>query len=131
MQILEPPSWPEPKGYANGVEAEGRTIFVAGQVGWDQTQRIVSDLFVDQARQALVNIVAVLEEGSAKAEHLTPLTWYVTNVQEYVASRKELGHAYRQVIGNHYPAMTLVGVTGLVIDTAKVEIEATAVVPYD
>ena len=131
MRILEPPSWPEPKGYANGVEAEGRTIFVAGQVGWDQTQRIVSDLFVDQARQALVNIVAVLEEGSAKAEHLTRLTWYVTNVQEYVASRKELGQAYRQVIGNHYPAMTLVGVTGLVIDTAKVEIEATAVVPYD
>ena len=131
MQILEPPSWPEPKGYANGVEAEGRTIFVAGQVGWDQTQRIVSDLFVDQARQALVNIVAVLEEGSAKAEHLTRLTWYVTNIQEYVASRKELGQAYRQVIGNHYPAMTLVGVTGLVIDTAKVEIEATAVVPYD
>ncbi len=131
MQILEPPSWPEPKGYANGVEAEGRTIFVAGQVGWDRTERIVSDLFVDQARQALVNIVAVLEEGSAKAEHLTRLTWYVTNIQEYVASRKELGQAYRQVIGNHYPAMTLVGVTGLVIDTAKVEIEATAVVPYD
>lgn len=131
MRILEPPSWPEPKGYANGVEAEGRTIFVAGQVGWDQTQRIVSDLFVDQARQALVNIVAVLEEGRAKAEHLTRLTWYVTNIQEYVASRKELGQAYRQVIGNHYPAMTLVGVTGLVIDTAKVEIEATAVVPYD
>ena len=131
MHILEPPSWPEPKGYANGVEAEGRTIFVAGQVGWDRTERIVSDLFVDQARQALVNIVAVLEEGSAKAEHLTRLTWYVTNIQEYVASRKELGQAYRQVIGNHYPAMTLVGVTGLVIDAAKVEIEATAVVPYD
>ena len=131
MQILEPSDWPEPKGYANGVEAEGRTIFVAGQVGWDRTGKIVSDRFVDQAQQALANILAVLEEGRAKAAHLTRLTWYVTDVQEYVASRKELGQAYRQVIGNHYPAMTLVGVTGLMIDTAKVEIEATAVVPYD
>ena len=129
MRILQPPGWPKPKGYTNGVEAQGRSIFVAGQVGWDANEQIVSDGFVDQARQALLNIIAVLEESDARAEHLTRLTWYVTEVKEYLASRTELGRAYREAIGNHYPAMTLVGVRALMVEGAKVEIEATAVVP--
>ena len=129
MRILQPPGWPKPKGYTNGVEAQGRSIFVAGQVGWDANEQIVSDGFVDQARQALLNIIAVLEEADARAEHLTRLTWYVTEVKEYLASRTELGRAYREAIGNHYPAMTLVGVRALMVEGAKVEIEATAVVP--
>ena len=129
MRILQPPGWPKPKGYTNGVEARGRSIFVAGQVGWDANEQIVRDGFVDQARQALLNIIAVLEEADARAEHLTRLTWYVTEVKEYLASRAELGRAYREAIGNHYPAMTLVGVRALMVEGAKVEIEATAVVP--
>lgn len=129
MRILQPPDWPDPKGYLNGVEAEGRSIFVAGQVGWDASQRVVSPDFVTQARQALQNIVAVLEEGNARPGHLTRLTWFVTDVEEYMASRSDLGRAYREVIGDHYPAMTLVGATGLMVPGAKVEIEATAVVP--
>lgn len=111
------------------MEAEGRSIFVAGQVGWDASQRVVSPDFVTQARQALQNIVAVLEEGNARPGHLTRLTWFVTDVEEYMASRSDLGRAYREVIGDHYPAMTLVGATGLMVPGAKVEIEATAVVP--
>ncbi len=111
------------------MEAEGRSIFVAGQVGWDASQRIVSPDFVNQTRQALRNIVTVLEEGHARAGYLTRLTWFVTDVEEYMASRSDLGNAYREVIGDHYPAMTLVGVTALMVPGAKVEIEGTAVVP--
>ena len=96
MRILQPADWPDPKGYSNGVEAEGRSVFVAGQVGWDANQRIAGPDFVTQARQALQNIVNVLEEGNAGAGHLTRLTWFVTDVEEYMASRSELGRAYRE-----------------------------------
>ncbi len=129
MQVLQPAGWPKPKGFANGIAAEGRVVFVAGQVAFDAGGKIVGGNFVDQARQALGNIVAVLKEGGAGPEHLTRMTWFVTNVQEYLDCLRDLGAAYREAIGEHYPAMTLVGVTGLMIPGAKLEIEATAVVP--
>ncbi|KAB2920282.1 MAG: RidA family protein [Hyphomicrobiaceae bacterium] len=128
-QLLHPRHWAAAKGYANGVAAEGRQIFVAGQVGWTPRQEIVSDDFVAQTEQALRNIVEVLAEADAKPEHLVRLTWYVTSGQEYLARLKEVGEAYRRVIGRHFPAMTLVQVAALIEHRAKVEIEATAVVP--
>ncbi|MFL4990749.1 MAG: RidA family protein, partial [Microvirga sp.] len=117
------------KGFANGVAAAGRQVFVAGQVGWNAQQRFESDDFVAQVEQALVNIVAVLAEADAKAEHLVRLTWYVTDKREYLARLAEVGQAYRRAIGRHFPAMTLVQVAALLEDRAKVEIEATAMVP--
>ena len=129
MQILQPPGWEPPKGYSNGIVANGRFIFVAGQVGTDGQMRLVGPGFVDQAGQALRNIVAVLKQGGAGPEHLVRLTWYVTDMTAYLTSLKELGRVYREVIGNHYPVMALVGVTALVLADAKVEIEATAVLP--
>jgi len=129
MDILHPKSWARPSGYANGVAAEGRQVFVAGQVGWNARREIVSDDFVAQVEQALQNIIAVLSEADARPEDLVRLTWYVTDKREYLARLTELGQAYRRVIGRHYPAMTLVQVAALVEDRARVEIEATAVVP--
>ncbi len=129
MQFLHPKHWAPAKGFANGVAAEGRQIFVAGQVGWNAEQRFESDDFVAQAEQALANIVAVLAEADARPEHLVRLTWYVTDKREYLARLAEVGDAYRRVIGRHFPAMTLVQVVALLEDRAKVEIEATAVVP--
>jgi enamine deaminase RidA (YjgF/YER057c/UK114 family) len=129
MQILQPPTWAEPRGYANGIAATGRIVFVAGQVGWNASGAFESSNFVAQARQALANIVAVLAEAGGRPEHLARLTWYVIDKDEYLASYRELGRAYREVIGGHFPAMTAVQVAGLVEDGAKVEIEATAVVP--
>ncbi|MCX7892594.1 MAG: RidA family protein [Burkholderiales bacterium] len=129
MQILQPPGWAKPKGYANGVAAKGRFVFVAGQVGWNAEERFTAADFVGQARQALANIVAILGEAGAKPEHIVRMTWYVTDKAEYLASVRELGAAYREVIGKHFPAMTAVQVAGLVEEGAKVEIEATAVVP--
>ena len=129
MQILQPPDWAPPKGYANGIAARGTTVFVGGQVGWNGRQQFESDDFVAQARQALSNVVAILAEAGAKPEHLTRMTWYVTDKREYVASLRALGAAYREVVGRHFPAMTAVQVTALIEDRAKVEIEATAVVP--
>ncbi len=129
MRILQPPSWTPPKGYANGVAARGTTIFVGGQIGWNGRQQFESDDFVAQAAQALRNVLAVLAEAGARPEHITRMTWYVTDKREYIASYRELGAAYRDVIGRHFPAMTAVQVTALVEDRAKVEIEATAVVP--
>lgn len=129
MEILQPPGWNSPKGYSNGIVADGRFVFVAGQVGTDAQMKLVSDGFVEQAEQALKNIVAVLNEAAARPEHLTRLTWYVTDMRAYLSNLKELGLVYRRVIGNHYPVMALVGVTALVFADAKVEIEATAVVP--
>ena len=126
---LQPDGWATPRGYANGVSAEGRTVFVAGQVGWNARGEFESDDFVVQVEQALANVVAVLGAGGAGAEHLVRMTWYVTDKAAYVARRKEIGEAYRRVIGRHYPAMALVQVVALVEDRAKVEIEATAVVP--
>ncbi|HJZ43756.1 MAG TPA: RidA family protein [Hyphomicrobiaceae bacterium] len=129
MQILHPKHWARAKGYSNGVVAEGRLVFVAGQVGWNPEQEFESDDFVAQVEQALANIVAVLTEAGAGPEHLVRLTWYVTDNNEYLSRLSEVGNAYRRVIGRHFPAMTLVQVMALVEHGAKVEIEATAVVP--
>ncbi len=128
-QILQPPGWPRPKGYVNGIVASGRMVFVAGQVGWNAEERFESDDFVTQARQALENIVAVLAEAGAGPEALVRMTWYVLDKQEYLGRARDLGAAYRAVIGDHYPAMSLVQVAGLVEEGAKLEIEATAVLP--
>jgi enamine deaminase RidA (YjgF/YER057c/UK114 family) len=127
-RVLHPKHWAPAKGFANGVVAEGRQIFVAGQVGWDERQQFASDDFVAQTEQALRNIVAILAEAQAKPEHIVRLTWYVTDKREYLARTGALGQAYRRVLGRHFPAMTLVEVAGLVEAGAKVEIEATAVV---
>jgi enamine deaminase RidA (YjgF/YER057c/UK114 family) len=130
MQILQPPGWAKPKGYANGIAAKGRLVFVAGQVGWNAVEeRFVSDDFVAQARQALSNIVAVLAEAGAGPEHIVRMTWYVADRDEYLASAKPLGAAYREVIGRNFPVMTAIQVAGFVEHGAKLEIEATAVVP--
>jgi enamine deaminase RidA (YjgF/YER057c/UK114 family) len=126
--VLQPAGWPPPRGYANGVAASGRTIFVAGQVGWNASGELESDDFVIQVEQALHNVVTVLRTGGAGPEHLVRLTWYITDKPAYVARRREIGEAYRRVIGRHFPAMTLVVVAGLLEDRARVEIEATAVV---
>jgi enamine deaminase RidA (YjgF/YER057c/UK114 family) len=129
MQILHPPGWAAAKGYANGVAASGRLVFVGGQIGWDAAQRLVAPDFVAQARQALANIVAVLAEAGGGPEHLVRLTWYVVDRREYVASWPALGAVYREQVGRHFPAMTAVEVAGLVEAGARVEIEATAVIP--
>ena len=129
MQILQPPDWAAPKGYANGIAARGTTIFVGGQIGWNGQQQFESDDFVTQARQALRNVLAIMAEAGAGPEHITRMTWYVTDKHEYVASYRALGAAYREVVGRHFPAMTAVQVAALIEDRAKVEIEATAVVP--
>ena len=129
MRILQPPDWAPPKGYANGIAARGTTVFVGGQIGWNGQQKFESDDFVTQARQALRNVLAILAEAGAGPQHITRMTWYVTDKREYVASYRALGAAYREVIGRHFPAMTAVQVTALIEDRAKVEIEATAMVP--
>jgi enamine deaminase RidA (YjgF/YER057c/UK114 family) len=129
MQFLHPKGWAPAKGFANGIAATVRQIFVAGQVGWNAEQRFESDDFVAQVEQALANVVAVLAEADAKPEHLVRLSWYVTDKRQYLTRVAEVGQAYRRVIGRHFPAMTLVQVAALLEDRAKVEIEATAVVP--
>lgn len=127
--ILQPEGWAPPLGYANGVMARGRTIFVAGQVGWNAQCKWESDELVDQVRQTLQNIVAVLAAGGAKPEHITALTWYLVDKRDYLAKLKQIGEAYRAVIGRNFPAMTAVQVVALIEDRAKVEIQATAVIP--
>jgi enamine deaminase RidA (YjgF/YER057c/UK114 family) len=129
-RTLQPVGWAAPKGYANGVVAEGRLVFVAGQIGWNGQGVFESDDFVAQTRQALVNVVAVLAEAGATPAQLTRLTWYITDKHAYLAQQREIGRAYREVIGAHYPAMTLVQVAALLEDRALVEIEATAVMPW-
>lgn len=129
MKILNPAEWAKPKGYANGIAAEGRMVFIAGQIGWTAEARFESDDLVDQTRQALRNIVRVLAEAGARPEHIVRLTWYVTDKREYMARNADLGKVYRDILGRHYPAMTLVQVAALLEDRAKVEIEATAVIP--
>lgn len=128
-QFLLPPGWPRPKGYANGVAARGRFVFVAGQIGWSPEGRFASDDFVAQVGQALRNVRAVLAAGGATPEHLVRLTWFVTDKEEYRTNLAAVGGVYREVMGRNFPAMTLVEVKGLLEDRAKVEIEATAVVP--
>lgn len=127
-RILQPPGWPRPKGYANGILAQGRLVFTGGLVGWNE-EGVFADGFVAQTRQTLLNIVAVLKEAGAGPHHLVRLTWYVTSVERYLADPQGLGSAYREVIGRYYPAMATVEVARLVEPRALVEIEATAVVP--
>ena len=129
MQQLHPKHWTPAKGFANGVAADGRQVFIAGQIGWNARQQFESDDFVAQTEQALRNIVEVLAEAGGRPEHIVRLTWYVTSKSEYVTRQRDIGAAYRRVLGRHFPAMTLVQVVALVEDRAKVEIEATAVVP--
>lgn len=129
VQILQPAHWRKPRGYANGTAASGRLVFVGGQIGWDETETFVGDGFVDQARQAMKNIVTILAEAGGRPEHLTRLTWYVVDLDEYNACQRDLGRAYREVLGEHYPAMALVQVVSLAERQARVEIEATAVLP--
>lgn len=129
MQVLQPPGWEKPKGYSNGVAAEGRLVFVAGQIGWNAAQRFDSDDFVDQTRQALANIVAVLAEAGARPEHIVRMTWYVTDKREYLSRGREVGAVFRELIGVYHAAMSAVQVSALMEDRAKVEIEVTAVVP--
>ena len=127
-EVLQPPGWTRPRGYSNGVAADGRQVYVAGQIGWDADQRFVSDDFAAQARQALANVVAVLACAGARPEHIVRMTWYITSRDEYNAALAEIGAAYRELIGRNYPAMSVVVVAGLLEPRAKVEIEATAVV---
>jgi enamine deaminase RidA (YjgF/YER057c/UK114 family) len=129
MQLLHPKNWARTSGFSNGVAAEGRQVFVAGQIGWNARQEIVGDDFVAQVEQALRNVVDILAEADARPQDLVRLTWYVTDKREYLARSSEVGQAYQRVLGRHFPAMTLVQVGALLEDRAKVEIEATAVVP--
>jgi enamine deaminase RidA (YjgF/YER057c/UK114 family) len=130
MQILQPPGWARPKGFANGIAVRGgRTVYIAGQVGWTGQGEWKETTFAGQFRQALANIVAVLAEAGGRPEHLVRLTWYVLDRQEYLDSLREVGAAYRELIGRHYPTMAVLQVGGLVEPQARLEIEATAVVP--
>lgn len=129
MDFLQPPGWVRPRGYSNGVAARGRTVCVSGMIGWDGQAQFHSDDLAAQVRQALQNIVEVLAEAGAHPAHIVRMTWYVLDTREYVAAYEEIGIAYRELIGRHYPAMTTVQVAGLVEPRAKVEIEVTAIVP--
>jgi enamine deaminase RidA (YjgF/YER057c/UK114 family) len=129
MDILKPSSWPRPSGYSNGIAARGRQIFVAGQVGWDENGRFNSARLADQVRQALRNVCAVLAEAQAGPEHIVRLTWYLTSRDEYLSDLENIGSAYRDVMGKNFPVMSVVQVVALMETEAKVEIEATAVVP--
>ena len=129
MQVLLPPGWPRPKGYANGVSVKGRQIHVAGMIGWDSQGVFHTDDLAAQVRQALQNIVEVLAAGDARPEHIVRMTWYITDKKEYLAQQAEIGKAYRELIGSFSVAMTAVQVAALIEDRAKVEIEVTAVVP--
>lgn len=129
MKVLQPAGWTRPKGYANGIAARGTMVFVGGQIGWNAQCRFEARDFVGQAKQALANVVAVLAEAGGRPEHIVRMTWYVVDRDEYVASLPELGRAYREVIGRHFPAMAAVQVVALVEREARIEIEATAVIP--
>jgi enamine deaminase RidA (YjgF/YER057c/UK114 family) len=128
-QVLQPAGWAAPKGYANGVAATGRIVCIAGQIGWDERCRFTSDDLVQQVRQALANVMCVLAEAGGQAQHLVRITWYLTDKREYLARAREIGAAYREIVGDYAVAMSAVQVVALVEDRAKVEIEATAVVP--
>jgi len=130
MQILQPPGWARPKGFSNGIAVRGgTTVYIAGQIGWTADERFEQKAFAGQFRQAIANIVAVLAQAGGRPEHLVRLTWYVLDKQEYLASLREVGAAYREIIGRHYPTMAVVQVTGLAEAEARLEIEATAVIP--
>jgi enamine deaminase RidA (YjgF/YER057c/UK114 family) len=127
--MLNPSEWTRPKGYSNGVTAQGQMIFVAGQVGWDGNEVFQTDDLVGQVRQALANIVAILSEAGARPEHIVRMNWYLADKDEYNARLAEIGAAYRELIGRHFPAMTALQVAGFVEDGAKIEIEVTAMLP--
>ncbi|MDB5776553.1 MAG: enamine deaminase RidA [Herbaspirillum sp.] len=129
MDFLQPPGWVRPKGYANGVAARGRTVYLSGMIGWDGLQQFHTADFAGQVRQALRNIVEVLAEAGARPEHIVRMTWYIVDKREYLAAAPEIGAVYREIIGRHFPAMTALQVTALIEDRARVEIEVTAVVP--
>jgi enamine deaminase RidA (YjgF/YER057c/UK114 family) len=129
MEFLQPQGWQRPRGYANGIAARGRMVFVSGMIGWDANEQFHSDDFATQVRQALQNVVAVLAEAGALPEHIVRMTWYVVDKKEYLASYPAIGVAYRDIIGRHFPTMSAVQVAALIEDRAKVEIEVTAVVP--
>jgi enamine deaminase RidA (YjgF/YER057c/UK114 family) len=129
MQHLQPPGWATPKGYANGIAARGTLIFVGGQIGWNRDQQFESDDFIDQTRQALLNVHEVLACAGAGPQHMARMTWYILNRDEYNARLAELGKVYRAVMGRHFPAMSCVAVQNLMESRAKVEIEVTAVLP--
>lgn len=129
MQILQPLTWARPRGYAHGIAAQGKFVFISGQIGWDELGNFESPDFVGQARKALQNVLTILAEANGKPEHIVRLTWYIVDRHEYQARGKELGEVYRALMGDHYPAMSVVQVAGLVEEQAWVEIEATAVVP--
>ena len=131
MKVLQPSGWPRPKGYANGVSAKGTLIFLSGMVGWNAQEQFDAKDFAGQVRQALLNIVEVLNEAKAKPEHIVRMNWYVVDKKEYLAASREVGVIYRRVMGPHYPAMTLLEVSGLVEPQARVEIEVTAVLPEE
>jgi enamine deaminase RidA (YjgF/YER057c/UK114 family) len=130
-KTLQPAEWARPKGYANGVAARGQMIFISGQIGWDSSGQFNSDNLTEQVKQALRNIVRVLQEGHARPQHLVRLTWYVLNRDAYLREAREIGAAYREILGKHFPAMSVVEVQRLVEQRALVEIEATAVIPDD
>jgi len=129
MEFLQPPGWVRPRGYSNGIVARGRTVCVSGMIGWDAQAQFHTSDFAGQTRQALQNIVEVLAEAGARPEHIVRMTWYVLDKKEYVAAYPEIGVAYREIIGRHFPTMTAVQVAGLIEDQARVEIEVTAIVP--
>jgi enamine deaminase RidA (YjgF/YER057c/UK114 family) len=129
MRTLQPEGWPRPRGYSNGIEAEGRLVFVAGQIGWDETGKFRLGDFAAQFRQALANTLAVLKEASAGPEHIARMTWFITSRDEYMASLTDLGAAWKELMGRNYPAMAVIIVAGLVEPDAKIEIESTAVIP--
>jgi len=131
MRILQPPGWAQPKGFSNGISCQGRLVFIGGQIGWSGQGEWLDRSFAGQFRQALKNILNILAQAGGKPEHLVRLTWYVLDRKEYLASLKELGAAYRELMGRHYPTMAVVQVSGLVEDAARLEIEATAVIPEE
>ncbi|WP_404367144.1 RidA family protein [Marinobacter sp.] len=129
MQMLNPPHWKRPKGYSNGISARGRLVVTGGLVGWDETETFQSSDFIAQVKQTLQNILTVLKEADAGPEHIVRLTWYITDRQEYLSRLGEMGVVYREVMGRNFPAMAMVQVVALIEEAAKVEVEATAVVP--
>jgi enamine deaminase RidA (YjgF/YER057c/UK114 family) len=131
VTVLQPPGWPQPRGYANGMSGEGTLVFVSGQVGWDADGRFAATTLAEQVEQALRNVVAVLAEAGARPEHVVRLTWYLTDKRAYIDALDAVGAAYRRVMGRHYPTMSVVEVRALIEDAAQVEIEATAVIPPD
>jgi len=129
MEILQPPGWPRPRGYANGIAAKGRIVFIAGQIGWDEECRIQTDDLAGQVRQALANVLSVLAQAGGRPEHIARMTWYVLDKRAYLDASRSIGQIYRELMGHHYPVMTAVQVGALIEDRALVEIEATAVLP--